>query len=101
MLSSSEMCLGSCWRDGNGPLLKVCLYGSLRGVLRAQSVQRLLGCILSALEGLIGPQVSPVAVAAAISNTEIVQVAVDCPERGGALVIENDVRVTQLHRFAA
>src|SRR5437867_1773060 len=56
---------------------------------------------LSALEALIRPQVSPVSIAPAIGDTEIIEIAVDRLEGSRTVEVEDDVSVWEQHRASA
>ena len=56
---------------------------------------------LSALEALIRPQVSPVSIAPAIGDTEIIEIAVNSLECSRTVEVEDDVGVWEQHRASA
>src|SRR5215831_3268665 len=58
-----------------------------------QARERGLRCSFSALEAVVGPQVSPIAVTAAVAHADVVEIAVDRRKRLRPIVIEDDVRI--------
>src|SRR5579862_7371752 len=92
-LRSREADDHSLWFFRAPSQLKGQASGSSNGVHRC--AKRALRRQFSALEALIGPHVSPVAVASTVGNTQVVKIAVDDAECSGTLQIKNNVRVRQ------
>ena len=63
----------------------------------SEPVDHLLGGVLAADEGLVGPDVRPVAIAAAVGEADLVEVAVHGRECLGTLEVEDDVGVRDVH----
>lgn len=63
-----------------------------------QPVHTDVRCALAAEESLVGPDVAPVAEAAAVGDVHVVQIAVDGLDRLRQVVVEDDVGDRQEHR---